>query len=493
MEKTKIIKIILVLLAVLFNVINAQIANKITEREIKLSGNYFWGEGIRDTLKEAKQDAILDLQYKISVTLRATSESKVSENSEGVNSSFNKNIKMFSTIKLKRLEFFQKERSDGKYLVDAYISKENYKKLINEIKNDVTDRVKLAETMEREKGIVRAIPTYYLAYLNTFYSPDPIPYKSVTYKQDYSNVRFFLETKIRSYLAELEIKQDSITIDPATKELITVNLDVNYLKLNVDNVEISFNIPGNPKQRVEQGKAKLFLYSQPSAIKDEYEVNLSVNFNNSSDLAEFNKEFGITEKQKVVLDFTKLVKFDFKVKPLDGGAIQFEPVVENLSVSSILWDFGNGVTSNDLKSIYTFVEDSIHKVSLTVNGLDEMKVVKYIDASGKIVEEIDYNSNTNDKKTNPILEALSKRKTFDTVIEELIKYKKEGKLIFSVKSKDFVDISLCYGMIVDPSTRKILSIISPGKNKRVNILNGKTVPDYRIKYKGKGIIWFQLN
>lgn len=488
------IKIFGVILLLLFTDSALSQSNSgISEREIKLSGNYYWGEGIRDSLDDAKKDAIMDLQYKICVTLKASSESSTIENDEGISSSFSKNIQMFSTIKLKRLEFFTKQRSDGKYLVDAYLSKENYKRMIEEISNDVIDRVKLAESTEKERGIAYAIPLYYKAYLYTYFSPDPIGYKSITYRQEYNNVRFFLETKIRSYLAELEIEQDSIYVDPSTADLITVFLNVNYLKLDVDNVEISFNLPGNPKQRIEHGKAKVFLYSQPSAIKEEYELILNVYFKGDKDLEDFNEQFPILEKQKLELDFTKIVKFDFKVTPLSDGSLKFEPIVKNLSVSSILWDFGNEVTSTDTKSIYNFTDEKPHKISLTVNGIDKMKVIKVVNNKGEIIEEEKADYSKDGKLLHPIVNNLLQRKTFDTLIQELINYKKDGKLLFSLKSSDFIDLAKCYGIVIDRVSRKVVGFLSPGKKNRTDLTVNENVEDYRVKFKGKGIIWFQLN
>jgi hypothetical protein len=408
MKKELVLFIAVVLLG---NVVFAQSGKEITEKEIITSGNYFCGEGFRDSIADAKQDAVMDLQYKISVNLTSASESQVKENDDGISSSYSKNIKMFSTIKLKGLQFFIKKRSDEKYHVVAYISKEDYKKMVEEIKSDVTDRVKLAETTEKERGLVNAAPMYYDAYLYTYFSPEPISYNSITYRQAFSNVRVFLETKVRSsYLAELEISQDSILVDPSTPELIVVNLNVAYLKLPVDNVELSFNLPGNPKQKVNNGKAKLFLYSQPSAIKEDYELNINIFFDGSSDISDFNDEFPIMEKQKISLDFSKLVKFDFKVKKLPDGSLQFEPVIKNLSVSTIEWNFGKDAVSTDTKAIYNFGDDKSHTVSLTVNGLKKMKVVKKIDPTGKILENeyADYTISKN--KIPPIITELIKNR-----------------------------------------------------------------------------------
>ena len=466
---------------------------KISEREIKLSGKYYWGEGIGATAQDAQKDALLNLQYKISVTISASSSSQMSENSQGIQSSFSKNIRMFSTLKLKGVEYFQKERSDKKIQVDAYLSKEKYKKLITEISNDVIDRVKLAEKKEREEGLISAIPLYYRAYLNTFYSPEPIPYNSVTYHQDYNNVRFFLATKVRSYLTELTITQDSISVDPSTPDLITIFLNVTYLKANVSNVEIAFNLPGNPKQRVEKGRTKIFLYSQPSNIFTDYEVNLNILFEDNSDLEDFNKQFGITEKQKIRLDFSRLVKFDFKAKLLPDSSLEFDPVVKNLSVSSVEWNFGSGATSNDSKAIYRFSDGKPHKVTLVVNNLKNLKVTKLIDKTGKVLEKEVFNSAKNKVELNPVVKELLSRKTFDTIIELLKNFKDQGKLLFSLHSEDFFDIARCYGIVVDPTSRRVVALLTPGKTKRKDILTNTIVNDIREKFKGKGIIWFQLN
>jgi len=466
-------------------------AQELNEREIKLSGKYYWGEGIRDSIADAKKDAISDLQFKISLTVKSQEESKVSENNEGYSSAFTKNVKMYSALKLKGLEFFVKKQSNGKYKAIAFLSKDKFKQTIAEISQDVINKAQIAEDEELNEGVVHAINDYYTAYLMTYYSPDPISFESKTYRQKYNNIRFFLETKVKTYLAEIEITQDSLWVEPGADELINVRLSVTYLKLEADNIELRFDIPGNPKQKVENGKAKLFLYSQPSNIKENYKINISMLPPDNPELMHFHEQFGLSDTKKIVLDFGSIVKVDYKVSTLADGSLMFEAVTQNVSVSSLKWDIDNGVSSEDLKFVYRFSDEKPHKVTLTINNSKFMTISKFVDKSGKTREVLLVQKDV--EKTNPVVKELLHYKTYDTIIKKILELKNNGKLTFSFKKSDFINLNNCYGIAIDIHTRKVVGFFTPGGEKRIDLLKKEEFQDYTKRFKGKGIIWFQVN
>ena len=480
------------LLLISFVVLNSSFnAQQLNEREIKLSGKYYWGEGIRDSLEQAKSDAIADLQFKISATVNSQSESKVSESGDVVSAFFNKNVKVYSTIKLKGVEFFVKTHGGNKYKVVAFLSKEKYRETISEIANDVTTKAEIAEEKESTNGIISAINDYYSAYLMTYLSPDAIPFNSKTYNQQYSNIRFFLETKVKTFLAEISIEQDSLWIEPGADDLVNVSLNVTYLKLNADNLDLRFDIPGNPAQKVEDGKAKLFLYSQPSNVKEKYKIRISMPKPDNPELSSFHEQFCINDVKKIELDFSPIVSIDYKVTKLPDGSFMFEAVVKNLSVSSLKWNIDNGVSSEDVKFIYRFVDKKSHKVTLTINNSKLLTISKFVDSQGNVNEILITKKEVD--KIDPIVKELMKYKTYDTIIKKVVENKNSGKLIFSLKRSDFINLNNCYGIVIDINTREVAGFFTPGGEKRIDLLTKEEFSDYSKRYKGKGIIWFQLN
>ena len=73
----KINDLILIMLFIL--ILNGSLLNAQTEKEIKLSGNYFWGEAEGKSVDQAKSSALQEMLFKIQVTVSADLTSKSQE------------------------------------------------------------------------------------------------------------------------------------------------------------------------------------------------------------------------------------------------------------------------------------------------------------------------------------------------------------------------------------------------------------------------------
>jgi hypothetical protein len=169
----------------------------------------------------------------------------------------------------------------------------------------------------------------------------------------------------------------------------------------------------------------------------------------------------------------------------------FEAVVKNLSVSSLKWNIDNGVSSEDVKFIYRFVDKKSHKVTLTINNSKLLTISKFVDSQGNVNEILITKKEVD--KIDPIVKELMKYKTYDTIIKKVVENKNSGKLIFSLKRSDFINLNNCYGIVIDINTREVAGFFTPGGEKRIDLLTKEEFSDYSKRYKGKGIIWFQLN
>ncbi|MFH2032397.1 MAG: PKD domain-containing protein [Bacteroidota bacterium] len=485
-----------ILLLLLFTIaLSAKInAQETSERDIKLSGDYFYGEGVSDSQHTAKSSARDDLVSKISVTVKSKTELYQEENDFGLQSDYNKSSKIFSILKLKGLQYLEKFRN-GKYQVIAYLSKEDYNRTMKEIADDVRDILTIAENMERDDGAASAISFFYKAYLKTILSPNPINFKSQLSNSEYNNVKTFLETKIQTFQKKIDYKINALKVDPAAQDLITIDLQADFRYKPVENIEVRLNLPGNPAMQIKSGKASLFLYEQPSELLKDFEIISQIYFNENSELMELHKEFPVEVRQTVQIDFTPIVKIDFTVKKNEQGMLEFIHKVNNLSVSRLEWEMGDNTFSNDQKVLHQYRKDGLYEVTLTVNGLKELKVKKQIDQDGVIHgEKASYLLSTEVKKySNEITDWLIKAKGYQNVLKYLSDLKTTGKIVVGRKD-NFINPEICYVVLFNKESDMVESVISPQvENYRIDLSLSERLEDYRKKYIGKTEIWLTIN
>ena len=485
------------LITIIFNTgLSAQ-----SENLIKLSGEYYYGEGIRDSLSLAKKDAVDDLIYKISVTLKSSTEFYQRETDNELVSDFSKTTKAYSTFRLKGLNFFTKHLNNGKYQVTSYVSRDDYKISLNEIFDEVQELIKLGENIESEKGLNEAVHYYYEAYLKTFLSPDPISYITSEGGREYKNIKTFLEAKVKIFLAKLNIVLLNIIDDPSVPDLFTLDISADYNGKPIDNIEMNIDTPGNPKRLVKKGKASLFLYSQPSRPLIDYDLNLNMYYKSNSELNDFHQEFPIAEKRRISVDFSKIIKIDFKIITNPNELI-FRPIAKNISVSKVFWDFGDGTNSNDVEPNHTYPREGIYEVKLQINGLEEFEVTKHIDSSGVLLDtkHAQKKEPVVSKKTvldpaeqtkNLIIGDLIRCEVIDDLKEKLDGYKKNGKLFFGRKS-DFIDEKNCYIIVFNPKNKKIAGFLTPQKEYRINLIDSKRIDDLTEHFKNMAALWLEI-
>ena len=472
-----------------------------TERDIKLSGEYYWGEGEHKSEEQARNMALQDMLFKIQVTV----SSEVMSREEQVNDQYNEEarsmVKASSTLSLKGVDFLNKSRK-GNQVVVAFISKADYRKSIDAISTEISGLVTSLEMDEQRGNLSGLVEDYYLAYLKAFQCPEPIKFTTAD-GQQYPNVQMFLKNKIESWLAGLTITPGKVIID-ASIPMVTVPVTISDDGKAVGNIIARLNTQDGADMEVIDGKTQFFRYMLPSAFRENMDVILAINLNREKtrgDLYQLHESFKVTQTKKISLDYTGLIKIDFNVYPQISGALLFKPVHTNLSISDLAWDFGDGEHSNQQNPLHKYANPDDHVVSLTFNNNPGMITEKRVTAEGKSValtakEKVPVIMEKPVKTwqpvyASPVLEDLAKTDNYPELARKLSSYKKRRQLMFG-KEDTFVKPENCYIFIIHPQSKTIVAVLDKGKNERRDLKTGEMISDIGGQYRGMISIYTEV-
>jgi len=465
-----------------------------TEQEIKLSGEYYWGEGEHDSEDNAKSAAMQDMLFKIQVTVRTELTTELQETDQQVREDARSLVQAHTQVTLKGLNFLSTTRR-GRFRVIAYISKKEYQKSIDILAAEIAADAASIELDEQSKGLDRTLTHYYLTYLKAFQCPKPVKFTTLRGKQ-YDNIQIYLKNKIESYLADLQITVDKVIID-ASIPMITIPVGVSYGTKPVSRIQARLNHQDGAEMIVVDGSVKFFLYTLPSKLKEEYEIITSVYLdpkNTPEDLIRMDQTFKLTYPKKIAIDYSDIVKLNFNVYRQTSGAMLFTPIYTNISISAFEWDFGDGEMSSSQKPLHTYSEKNDHIVSLTFNNNPDLRIMKTLSPDGKATPYTPPQSQPQPQPhiiSHPILKDLSESLTFDDLSRKLALYKKKRQLMYG-KENTFLKPENCYVFIINPQTKEVLALLDKGHAERQNMLTGESVKEITRQYRGMVTIYTEV-
>lgn len=472
------------------------------EREIRSSGNYFFGVGEAPSVDKAKQDAINDLVSQLHISIINSGEFNLNEEDGKVYEVFKNSIRRFTSIRLMGLRYIENEISDGEYRTIAYILRTEYQKTIENTVNDIVDHTRIAEMVEKDSDLTDAIQYYYHAYLKTFFSPKPISYTSVVNNISYNNVKNYLESKIKLFLANVTIESGGIYCDPSAQEQINVPVYVLHKGKAVKNVFAKFDLPDNPVRLVENGKSELFIIREVSQANENFIVKIWPSFDGEQELEEADELFRIMENKNITLDFSKIIDLGFTYEFIGENVVKFIPKSNKISINKIYWDFGDGEYSEAYEPIHLYKKLNNYEVKLIINSNENLacsRSIKFIDEKVENLPIVTDEKNHSHIDTIfdfsiyeiPIIENIKKKDDFEEIIDQLNKYKEAGKLVYG-KKQHFIKPDNCYVILIDPDSKKIKAILTPKKGKRKDLISNKLVSNIKADFNNHISIWVEI-
>lgn len=391
--------------------------------------------------------------------------------------------------------------------VVVYISKEDLGKSAAYVAEEVgayMGMIKNKRAME-----IDYISDAYHAYLNTFYSPFPIPYQDGT--ENISNLKTYLESYIREYLNSVELSCILVQEDLLHAQ------DQFILKMKLGNsadlnIKYELEIPAlNAKTQFDHHGGDMAIIFQPVSTTEIFKGKLSIKTGQlPTKLAELDKIVNITREVEFHADFSSLIMLDFTLKE-NGEYYSFIPHFNNISVRNIEW-LSDGQLISTEQSPKILKRELGNEVILRINRQDKLTVKKKINSGlnlGEVsltlpIPEIPQRIITNQffedlEPSNPkpsVSHSFSKTnidqiKDFQSLQPYLNDLKETGKAVYGKKS-DFISPEKCWVVLVNPENSSIVHILKPFSSGRKDLKSGITFQDFESQLKGMAAIWVEF-
>jgi len=484
-------------------------------REIKLSGQYYigessgkWTSATRDSVEtrlklQAQQDLALNIQSFICASIEQQETTAGSSTSENLN----KQMLISGSMIAGNVQYLV-QTDKKKMTVVAYLTKTDMTNSEQDYIKRIQETVKLAETKERESGSSAALPLYYTAWLQSSFVSSSIPYTTID-KDKKQDIRAYLTHKLEVFLQSIKTKTEVL---PPINDPV-YQIPVRFTLVGSETANLMLSIPAWSYENINFRNNELTLYSdiKPSATQSQITGKLTISpelVKNDPILHSIatNRQFSIETVHAI--DYSPIIKTDICYTQNDS-LFCFNPVINNLSVASVRWSFGDGSESTEYSPKHIYHNAGKYQVCLLIN--ERIKTTQSVEIKpatmGKSAEpEINTKeeaveghlpakaqSGGSDTEIIPhIIHELMEESEFADIRKKLDSYKKTKKLLWG-KMQDFLYPEKCWLIIINPDNGKLEGVLSPGKIKRVEFMSKTEVTDYQKAYNGKSVICVQLN
>lgn len=355
---------------------------QVDEAEIMLSGDYHYAEAYELDLEAARKIAMQNLIRQFRVRIQSTTQLYEEEINDDFQSEFTRQINETSEMELMGLRYLERERGNGSWRVIAYISKEDYERSMEENRLKIYSLLDEALSQERSVGMRGALPIYYELYIESSTSPFILMSDPERHGIE-RNVTLFARQKLTNWLSDVEIKVNKVR-DLSGSDFTELYFDLHVESQGeaVNHLEIRVLRPGLAFRSVVGGRVELFYDAQPRNVIEPIDLQIKLQsprtLNNGQNNGKFQNE--ISEIRRIDVDFSDLIRPDFTIERLSDTRFRFIPNVGTLlSISSLSWDFGDGIRSSDLQPTHSYERIPVMEVvTMTVNRSDRMRVQKRV-------------------------------------------------------------------------------------------------------------------
>lgn len=358
-----------------------------SEAEIKLSGNYHWGEGIALEKPTAEELAQQNLINRIIVMVTSEQSSMEQEIGTEYSSDFRSRSRATSRLQLRGLQYRSDQRRDRSWQVVAYIHKDTFNESLKIDEEVIFTKLSEADALRDEKQTQRAMSRYKEVYLSTFYHPVPL-FTEGNQSGPRVLVRNYAQSQLLDWMRQIDLRVADVRSRSTEQNTeLYVDLEVKDGQVPVDQLVVRVNRAGYGSHRVTSGSVSLYLDQAPDSRVQQLEVELRINPSVISDegLQELAADVGPTFTRMVDVDYSPVIRLDMRASAVRGSQLNITPVIANLSVFSLEWQLPDGTTSRDpILSYYRDTTNPNQVVTLVVNNSKELTAKKEITEEGQL-------------------------------------------------------------------------------------------------------------
>ncbi len=349
------------------------------------SSQFYRGTGQAETIEEAKKLATADLAASIQSFVTTSFQQKTTEENLEISSEYiDSQIKTFSSIVLKNVQYNVEEKKTGiirkkiTYNVTAKVAAREIVRIFEERKLTIRTMLKEAVVAENTGNLSKSLKNYFWAYILTYSYPDSIQISLPPYEQS-GNARVLLTEKLNDIFKEISAKVERSYSDGDDyilrlalyiRDIPVTNLEFSYYNgTEEDWCDVSGSLTNLTLSGNFGSTHKILRPFVEYEFKDDMnQINDVKQVYDFLDIPEFDNSF------KLDIDISQFLKCDFSVAT-DNHQAYFVATTTHVAVSAILWYFGDGSTSNIKKPVHTYNGDGTYQVKLMVNQKDDLSAV----------------------------------------------------------------------------------------------------------------------
>ena len=373
-------------IALLFLVFFVAAQAQPSEYDIKMSGEYYWGEAVSLDRSEAVSLARSDLIGRIVTLVVADQTYGISEDDEEFSTYYISATRTISRMELRGLDHIVRERRDGSFDVLAWLHRDDYVRSMEIERERQIGLARHAAQIEQEEGLNKAIPFIYRAFLNTYYFPEPLYFSD---EAGHSiEAREYYRRKLDRWAAQIEVASDRPDGGMMPGDVVEIGIPIRF---SVDgrtasDLEVGFDIAGYGTRQTIGGHTQLFLERLPARLTENYTLRFRPALEDTRanrDWLVLASEVGPFYRRTLSIDFSPIITVDFSARSIAENTYRFTSRIKNLSISHIEWDFGDGKISHEWNPAHQFekLEPPPH-ITLRLNRSSDLEVTKKIAQDG---------------------------------------------------------------------------------------------------------------
>lgn len=499
-----------------------------TEYDIRMSGDYYWGEAVSLDRSEAVSLARSDLIGRIVTIVVADQTHGITEDDEEFSTFYASATRTISRMELRGLDHKVSERRDGSFSALAWLHRDDYNRSIEIERERQLGLAAHAAQIEREDGLNRAIPFLYRAFLSTYYFPEPL------YLRDESGrsieAREYYRRKLDRWAAGIEVTAGRPDGGVMPGDVVEIGIPLQFYSAGqvASDVEVGLDIAGYGARQTTGGQTRLFLERLPNKLQEDHAIRFRPALEDTRanrDWMVLAGEAGPFYRRNISIDFSPIVTVDFDAQRIADNTYRFTNRIENLSISHIEWDFGDGTSSHEWNPAHQFAGlDPAPVITLRLNRDPDLEIRKELTPRGlrpvaRDPRPRERTVSARDRETPPpdrvAMPDPSVRQTFSwnrpgltpekrRFLRELSSQTDAGEILRSLQTHAR-SLDLQYGnrsvirlesdsfvVIVDPQNYDVKAFLSPVQDGgRFDLLSGRRIINFEETYRGLGSVWIE--
>lgn len=514
------------LISFIFLILLSTVARaQISKQEVLLSGNYMHGQAYGETRAEAVNNARVSLIEKLVVTVSNEAELEVRDEGDVYESQFLSRTQTLSRMRLRGLDVITEERRDQSWEAIAFISNEDYRESMDSARERLIRLLQTAEEARNTSGASRALQDYAEVMVERSFFPLPLYADEALSSASGNDIADFAARRIEQMLSGVDIEIAEIQSYTNPVELV-LELRLTHPTENgpvpVQDTEIRFDLSGYGFMPVKDGFVELSLDVLPERPLATYTLELKPSFNPPDDsYAAIAASTLPRITRRLEIDFNPYINLDFTAQRIGTGGFLFKPLIQNLAVSNVKWDFGEGMHSNQLHPRRAFTTEQMQEprlITLEINGREDLRVIKELHPDGSLqtpessepesAEEAPVEVTTAPEPRVDAPEAFDVPAGHQQLIDGLIRAQRweqarqvlsgyqQGSERLRFGNRDAVgteNTADSYILIIQPDNRKIEAVLSPEVDgNRQNLRNGSFIADVQEQFRGRAPVWVYI-